>query len=339
MPPSPGVADRVALRTGDRMPLLGLGTWKIPKSSCASLVRRAIDEGWRHLDCACDYGNEREVGAGIKAALDAGACARSDLWVTSKLWNTYHRREHVRAACVKTLEDLGVDYLDLYLIHFPISLAFVPFETRYPPEWVHDPDAPDPADRVMKYDPVSVAETWAAMEALVDEGLVRNVGVCNFNAQLLAELLACAESHPPAVLQVESHPYLTQTNLLRFAEAHGVHVTAFSPLGSAGYVEMGWTTEDEGAINEPVVREAAARRGASPGQILLRWATQRGTSAIPKTTKEERLVENIAVFDETRGFDLTPEEMAAIEALNRGKRYNDPAEFCPGMGGLSPIYD
>ena len=144
---------------------------------------------------------------------------------------------------------------------------------------------------------------------------------------------------PPAVLQVESHPYLTQTNLIRFAEAHGVHVTAFSPLGSAGYVEMGWTTEDEGAINEPVVREAAARRGATPGQILLRWATQRGTSAIPKTTKEERLVENIAVFDETRGFDLTPEEMAAIEALNRGKRYNDPAEFCPGMGGLSPIYD
>lgn len=137
-----GIAERAVLNTGARMPLLGLGTWKIPKAQCPELVRVAVEEtGWRHLDCACDYGNEKEVGDGIAASLASGACAREDLWVTSKLWNTYHRKEHVRAACKRSLDDLGLEYLDLYLMHFPISLAFVPFETRYPPEWVHDPDA------------------------------------------------------------------------------------------------------------------------------------------------------------------------------------------------------
>ena len=332
---SEGVAERALLRTGARMPLLGLGTWKIPTDQCPTLVREAISRGWRHIDCACDYGNEREVGAGIASALASGVCAREDLWVTSKLWNTYHRQEHVRDACKRTLDDLGLDYLDLYLIHFPISLAFVPFETRYPPEWVHDPNAPNEADRVMVYDPVPVAETWRAMEALVDEGLVKNIGVCNFNVSLLTDLLAGARV-PPAVLQIESHPYLAQQHLKSFAEKAGVHVTAFSPLGSAGYVEMGWTKPTEGAINEPCVEAAAKAHGVTPGQVLLRWAVQRGTSAIPKTTKPERLSENIDVFGES--FRLTQEEMAAIDALDRNHRYNDPAEFCKGMGGPCPIY-
>ena len=123
--------------------------------------------------------------------------------MTSKLWNTYHRHEHVRDACLRTLDDLGLEYLDLYLVHFPISLKFVPFETRYPPEWVHDPDASDPADRVMVHDPVPIAETWRAMEQLVDEGLVKNIGVCNFNVSLLTDLLATSRVKP-AVLQIES---------------------------------------------------------------------------------------------------------------------------------------
>ena len=244
--------------------LLGLGTWKIPKEQTPALVETAIRKGWRHLDCACDYGNEREVGAGIRAALtEDPTISRDDLWVTSKLWNTYHRQEHVRDACLRTLDDLGLEYLDLYLVHFPISLKFVPFETRYPPEWVHDPDASDPADRVMVHDPVPIAETWRAMEQLVDEGLVKNIGVCNFNVSLLTDLLATARVKP-AVLQIESHPYLSQTHLVNYARSKQVHVTAFSPLGSAGYVEMGWTKPTEGAINEACVKAAASAHGVVP---------------------------------------------------------------------------
>lgn len=128
----------------------------------------AIKRGYRHLDCACDYGNEVEVGAGIKEALETGLCTREELWVTSKLWNTYHAKEHVELACKKTLSDLGLDYVDLYLIHFPISLKFVPFEKRYPPEWKHDPEVPE-LDKMILSD-VPVAETWGAMESLQEKG-------------------------------------------------------------------------------------------------------------------------------------------------------------------------
>src|SRR5919204_4040097 len=134
----------ITLVTGDRMPAVGLGFWKVPKPAAAGLVQQAVRTGYRHLDCACDYGNEAEVGAGIRAALAAGLCRREELWVTSKLWNTYHAREHVRPALERTLRDLGLDYLDLYLIHFPIAQRFVPFERRYPPEWFFDPGAPHP---------------------------------------------------------------------------------------------------------------------------------------------------------------------------------------------------
>lgn len=184
----------------------------------------------------------------------------------------------------------------------------------------------------------------------MDEGLVKNIGVCNFNVSLLTDLLANARI-APSVLQIESHPYLAQEYLVEFAKKAGVHVTAFSPLGSAGYVEMGWTKPTDGAINEPCVIEAAKAHGVSLGQVLLRWAVQRGTSAIPKTTKPERLSENINIFGGGGGggvggggevggsFELTPEEMRAISALDRNKRYNDPAEFCKGMGGPCPIYN
>src|SRR5581483_11171050 len=125
----------LTLPTGGRLPLVGLGLWKVAKPDAAGLVREAVRIGYRHLDSACDYGNEAEVGEGLRAALDAGLCRREDLWVTSKLWNTYHARQHVRPAVERSLRDLGLDYLDLYLVHFPIAQAFVPFEERYPPGW------------------------------------------------------------------------------------------------------------------------------------------------------------------------------------------------------------
>ena len=140
-----------------------------------------------------------KVGSGIRNSIAGGLCKREDLFVTSKLWNTYHHPQHVEAACRKSLEDLGLDYLDLYLIHFPISLKFVPFDVRYPPEWIYDPSA---EEKRMEFQPVSVRDTWAAMESLVDKGLVRNIGLSNWNCQGLRDVLTYARIKP-AVLQIE----------------------------------------------------------------------------------------------------------------------------------------
>ena len=222
------------LNTGSAMPLVGLGLWKIGRDVVADTVVEAIRAGYRHLDSACDYGNEKEVGIGIRRAIEEGLCTREELWVTSKLWNTFHAKEHVRPALERTLEDLGLDYLDLYLVHFPIALAHVPFETRYPPEWVHDPGAEVPT---MRESNVPLEETWHAMEALFARELVHAIGVCNYNVALLRDLLNYARI-PPAVLQVESHPYLAQERLLRFCREQDVAVTAYSPLGALSYVEL-----------------------------------------------------------------------------------------------------
>ncbi|MEZ5488705.1 MAG: aldo/keto reductase [Gammaproteobacteria bacterium] len=314
------------------MAAVGLGLWKIEQARTAALVHQAIELGYRHLDSAADYGNEAQAGVGISEALAAGHCRREDLWVTSKLWNTYHRPEHVRAACEKSLADLQLDYLDLYLIHFPIALKFVPIESRYPPEWIHDPDAATPT---MEIDPVPLADTWHAMEELVDQGLVRHIGICNYNSGLLHDLMAYARIKP-AMLQIESHPYLTQEKLIRLARSYEMVVTAFSPLAALSYVELGMAAHNETVLDQPAVLAAAARTGRTPAQVVLRWGVQRGTAIIPKTANPARLRENLALSD----FHLTEQEMQAISALNQNRRFNDPGVFCEqAFGKFYPIYD
>ena len=317
---------------GDNLPAVGFGLWKIDKPDTANLVHAAVEAGYRHLDSAADYGNEKEAGEGIKSALAAGLCQREELWVTSKLWNTYHRPEHVRAACEKTLSDLGLDYLDLYLIHFPIALKFVDFDVRYPPEWFFDPDAEVPR---MEIDPVPLHQTWAAMEDLKESGLVKHIGVCNYNSALLHDLMAYAKQKPE-VLQVEAHPYLSQERLIKLAQDYGITVTAFSPLGALSYVSLDMAAENESVLETDAVKTAAARLGKTPAQVVLRWGVQRGTAIIPKTARKERLKENLALFD----FELSAEEMQAISALNSNRRFNDPAVFCQAaFNTFYPIYD
>ncbi len=315
-----------------QMPAVGLGLWKIDRPDAAQAVVDAVEAGYRHLDSASDYGNEAEVGEGIAAAIAAGHCTREDLWVTSKLWNTYHRKEHVRPACEKTLEDLGLDYLDLYLIHFPIALKYVDFAERYPAEWVYDPSAENPS---MEVDFVPLAETWAGMEELVDAGLVKEIGVCNYTSGLLLDLMAYSRIKP-SMLQIESHPFLTQEKLIRLAGDLSVAVTAFSPLGALSYVQLDMATNSDTVLTAAPVIAAAERVGRTPAQVVLRWGVQRGTSIIPKTTNPERLRENLALFD----FELTGDEMAAISALNQDRRFNDPGVFCEqAFGTFCPIYD
>ncbi|MDG1065025.1 MAG: aldo/keto reductase [Luminiphilus sp.] len=314
------------------MPKIGLGLWKLPEPSVASTVVDAIAAGYRHLDSAADYGNETAVGDGLREALKTSEVTRDDLWVTSKLWNTFHRPEHVRAACERSLKDLGLECLDLYLIHFPIALKYVDFSERYPPEWIYDPKAAAPR---MEPDWVPIAETWGAMEGLVEAGLVKEIGVCNFNTGLLHDLIASAHIKP-ALLQVESHPYLTQERLIRLAHQYDMAVTAFSPLGSLSYLELGMAEAQESLLDEPSICAAAERLQRSPAQVLLRWGLQRGTAVIPKSSQLERLRENIDVFN----FSLSDAEMTAISALNRGRRFNDPGLFCEeAFNGFYPIYD
>ena len=325
--------DKSLISVGDQsMPAVGLGLWKIEKNLTVSTVTDAISAGYRHLDSAADYGNEIEVGQGVQQALQQGLCRREDLWITSKLWNTFHRPEHVELACKKSLTDLGVDYLDLYLIHFPIALKFVSLTERYPPEWIFDPAAVEPK---MEIDSVPLHETWAAMEGLVEQGLVRNIGVCNYNSALLHDLMSYSRIKP-AMLQVESHPYLTQARLLRLANDYNLPVTAFSPLGALSYLSLEMAEAQESVLEQEVVKEAAQRLRRTPAQVVLRWGIQRGTAIIPKSSKPERLRENLALFD----FELSDEEMEAISGLNRNRRFNDPAVFCEAaFNKFYPIYD
>jgi len=241
---------------------------------------------------------------------------REDVWVTSKLWNTYHAREHVKLACKRTLQDLGLDYLDLYLIHFPISLKYVDFETRYPPEWSDPNKKPEIVD-------VPTCETWGALEELVTEGLVKNIGISNFNCQHIMDLMKYAKIKP-AVLQVEIHPFLQQNQLVEYCQRKQVHlpITAYSSFGSISYIPLGL----KNAVNlleHDVVKAIANKHKRSVCQILLRWAVQRGIAVIPKSTDENRLKENFSVFD----FELDSKEMNDLKALDNGTRYNDPATF------------
>ncbi len=296
--------EMIQLASGREVPSVGLGLWKIEQESTAQVVEDAIECGYRHFDSACDYGNEVQTGEGLTAALAKGSVKREDLWITSKLWNTYHRKEHVRPALEKSLRDLQLDYLDLYLVHFPIAQKHVPIEKRYPPGWFTDPDAEHP---VVEADGVPIIETWRAMEELVEAGLVKEIGVCNFGCSLLRDLLNQADV-PPAMLQIEMHPYLTQEKLTRFCHESNISVTAFSPLGAQSYFQLNMAEAHESLLEHDLIKTIAVQHQRSAAQVLLRWGVQRGTSVVPKTCNIDRLQENLAVHD----FALSNDEMSAI---------------------------
>mmetsp|Transcript_58477 Transcript_58477/g.161773 ORF Transcript_58477/g.161773 Transcript_58477/m.161773 type:complete len:324 (+) Transcript_58477:43-1014(+) len=306
---------------------LVFGFWKVPKDICADVCYRAIEAGYRRLDCACDYGNEEEVGKGIAKAIQDGICKREDLFVTSKLWNTYHKPEHVPLACQRSLKDLQLSYLDEYLIHFPISMEFVPFDKKYPPEWTN-------LDGKMVLVPQDMCATWKAMESLVDKGLVKTIGVCNFTTQLLRQILGICRIRP-STLQVELHPHNSQQRLIRFAHEEGMNVTAFSAFGASSYIELSMATENDIMMKHPTILALAAAHNKTPAQILIRWALERNTFPLTKTCNSDRMKENRGVLD----FSLADEDMEKINNLNENRRYNDPGVFCLGMGTFCPIYD
>ncbi|PSN30152.1 hypothetical protein C0J52_23236, partial [Blattella germanica] len=264
------------------------------------VVKDAIDVGYRHIDGAMVYENEKEVGAAINAKIAEGVIKREDIFVTSKLWNTYHKPDLVLKGIKKTLSDFGLQYLDLYLIHWPF--AFKEGDEL----WPKDEDG-----KVITSD-VDYVETWKQMEECVKLGLTKSIGVSNFNSKQLQRVLDTA-TIKPVTNQVECHPYLNQSKLLAFCKKHNIVITAYSPLGSPNSI-AGETTP--APLKDPKVLDISKRHGKTPAQIIIRYLIQHGTVPIPKSSNKKRLQENFDVFN----FELSPEEMAEIDALDRNGR-------------------
>ncbi|MEY9093765.1 aldo/keto reductase [Paenibacillus sp. RC84] len=272
--------DTTTLHNGVKMPWLGLGVFKVEEGpELVEAVKTAIKNGYRSIDTAAVYGNEEGVGQGIREGLAETGLSREELFVTSKVWNADQGYESALQAFEVSLRKLGLDYLDLYLIHWPVQGKY--------------------------------KDTWRALEAIYESGKARSIGVSNFHVHHLQDLLQEAKIKP-MVDQVEFHPCLTQEELRAYCREQGIQFEAWSPLMQGELLD-----------NE-VLKTIAGRHGKSVAQVILRWDLQNGVVTIPKSTKEHRIIENASVFD----FELTPDELSRISALNENKRVGpDPDNF------------
>uniref|UniRef100_A0A7R9ZQV4 NADP-dependent oxidoreductase domain-containing protein n=1 Tax=Craspedostauros australis TaxID=1486917 RepID=A0A7R9ZQV4_9STRA len=335
---------------------VGLGTYGLPPDQAVGAIQSAISVGYRRIDCAPVYFNEDKIGDAFQQILTSSASSphatsmstsisttahantnsntkkdsensidREDLYVVSKLASPFHRKEHVELALRKTLNDLRLEYLDLFLIHWPPAFEYVDIDLTqrgYANEDIDDSDDGRKIDAT-----VSIHETWHAMEQLVHRGLVKQIGVSNFSVSLLHELMTRCII-PPAVNQVEAHPYLQQTKLLRYCQKRGVHFQAYSPLGTPGFKE----SEEPMVLHDPVLRSIAASHNASAAVVCLAWAIQRGTSVVVKSASAQRQAENLSVANADTSIRLTDAEIGRISKLDRGYRFFRPEDWWGELG-------
>uniref|UniRef100_A0A1I8Q3N3 NADP-dependent oxidoreductase domain-containing protein n=1 Tax=Stomoxys calcitrans TaxID=35570 RepID=A0A1I8Q3N3_STOCA len=313
------VCDQVlTFNNGLKMPALGYGTWQAPDNEVELALNHALEAGYRHIDAAPVYMNEKTIGRVLKQWLDSGRVKREELFVTTKLPPTANLPECVETTLRNSLNDLQLDYVDLYLIHTPFGAFFEngDIKRKENGEVVINPAT----------DHIAV---WKKMEEICEKGLAKSIGVSNFNEKQIERLLKNCKIRP-ANLQIEHHVYLQQPKLIDFCQKEGIIVTAYSPLGSKGIAELNKMFGIERKLPDlmeiPEVKEIAKAHGKTPAQVLLRWIVERGISAIPKSTNPERLKQNLNIFD----FKLSAEEINRMNALDANVRICD-FKFFPGM--------
>ncbi|CEJ55484.1 Putative Aldo-keto reductase [Penicillium brasilianum] len=284
------------LNSGYEIPAVGLGTWLSKPHEVENAVEVALRKGYRHIDAAACYQNENEVGNGWKKS----GVPREEIFITSKLWNTHHHPDHVEEALNKTLSDLQTDYLDLYLIHWPVAFEHTN-ETLTPI---------DPVTKRFRIADVPVADTWAALEKFVDAGAIRSIGISNFTVEATQALLKTAKI-PPAVNQIEAHPYLLQPQLFDFLKEKDILPVAYSPLGNNLY-------NLPRVVDDPTVVEIAKKLNKDPAILLVSWAIQRGSAVLPKSVTPSRIESNF------QDFVIPDAEFDALNKLDRNERYNYP---------------
>jgi len=297
------IMKTLSFANGDAMPLVGLGTWKANPGDVYQAVKEAVRAGYRHIDCAPIYGNEVEVGKAISESFNSELVSRDELWVTSKLWNNAHAPRDVEPALRKTLADLRLDYLDLFLVHWPVLID-------------RDQLYPRTGQDLISLDQIPISKTWRAMEDLVAKGLCRHIGISNFSVAKIKSLLESAEIRPE-MNQIELHPYLQQKNMLQFCEEKNIHLTAYAPLGSADRPRQLKADDEPLLLEDPAVKNIAVHHSATPAQILLSWAIHRNVAVIPKSIHPERIRENL----EAQTLSLSTDDLAEIDRLDRNRRY------------------
>ncbi|XP_021071145.1 estradiol 17 beta-dehydrogenase 5-like isoform X2 [Mus pahari] len=298
----------VRLNDGQFIPILGFGTsapQEVPKNKATEAIKIAIDAGFRHIDSAAVYQNEKEVGLAIRSKIVDGTVKREDIFYTSKVWQTFHRPELVRVCLEQSLKQLQLDYVDLYLIHFPIAMK--PGENYFPID----------ENGKFIYDAVDICDTWEAMEKCKDVGLAKSIGVSNFNRRQLEKILnKPGLKYKPVCNQVECHPYLNQRKLLDFCKSKDIVLVAHSALGSDRDKE--WVDKSFPALlDDPVLGSMAKKYNRTPALIALRYQVQRGVVVLAKSFTEKRIKENTQVFE----FQLTLEDMKVLDDLNKNIRY------------------
>ncbi|HJZ98201.1 MAG TPA: aldo/keto reductase [Candidatus Solibacter sp.] len=303
----PALVPQRTLYSGARMPAIGLGTFgsdSVSAGEIASAVVGAAGVGYRHFDCASVYGNEREIGFALRDVLRSGVC-REDLWVTSKLWNDKHAEEDVIPSFRQSLADLQLDYLDMYLIHWP-------FPNFHPAGC----DVTSRSADAQPYIHAHYMKTWRQLEKLVNLGLVRHIGTSNMTIPKLDLLLSDARIKP-AVNELEIHPHMQQPELFGYLKKYGIEPIAYSPIGSPGRPERDRTAEDSVDIEDPVIVSIAKRLGVHPAVVCVKWACQAGATPIPFSVKRANYVANLQGVISPA---LTEDEMRAIAGIDRNCR-------------------
>ncbi len=293
------------LPDGARLPVIGLGTFgsdHVNAGTIAGAVRHAISMGYRHIDCAAVYGNEKEIGTVLGEILASGLVAREELWITSKLWNDRHDPAEVEAACRQSLTDLGLEYLDLYLVHWP-------FPNYHPPHC----DVTSRSPNAKPYIHESFMKTWGAMEHLQKLGWVKHIGTSNMTIPKLKLVLRDAKI-PPACNEMELHPHFQQPELFRFVTENAIIPIGFSPIGSPGRPERDRTGEDTVDIEDPVIVSIAERHHIHPAAVCIKWAAQNGQAAIPFSTNPRNIMGNLRAVVED---PLSGEEMRMIAGIDK----------------------